>query len=218
MRLSELYPVELFDLLEVAVREPARVLKWIIDNLERPLPREAIVELFKERTSRNAESSVLDRQTLDGVDLANAAAVLPRLDWHDEVITDVVIAHVRAGRDDSAVELLSVSPTRPGKGAWIAAHALLNGCDRTLAWWCGAGHEWFVKAAAHEATILLECAGQHEAALLLAQLSGERGDVLEVREGDEAGQRLAEKLCAAAGMPGPRETIQRRTRLYVDKW
>jgi hypothetical protein len=50
MRLSHLCPEELFDLLEVAVREPTRVLRWMIDNVDRPLPWEEIVELFEDRT------------------------------------------------------------------------------------------------------------------------------------------------------------------------
>jgi hypothetical protein len=46
--LSKLHP-GFYDLLEVAARNPTRVLKWIIDNVERPLPWEGIAELFEDR-------------------------------------------------------------------------------------------------------------------------------------------------------------------------
>jgi hypothetical protein len=218
MRLSRPCPEELFDLLEVAVREPTHVLKWIIDNCERSLPWEEVAELFKERESWNAASSVLERQSLDGVDIAKAAAVLPRLGWQEEITTDVVIAYVRAGSDDSALELLSASPTKLRNGALIAAHALLTGCDWTLGRLLGGRGEWLAKSTAREAAILLQCAGQPEAAFFLAQLGGE-GDDWSAREGDEAGRRIAEKLCAVAGLPEPLEVIQlSRARRYGSSW
>jgi hypothetical protein len=213
MRLSKLYPGELFELLEVAVREPTRVLKWIIDNLERPLPWEGIAELFSDRAFWTVMVSVLDRQSLDGVDLAKATAVLPRLDWQDEVTTDVVIAFARAGRDDSAADVLRAAPGRPRNCDRIAAHALLTGCLRTLASLIDGRDEWFVMGIACEAAKLLQCAGQPQAALFLAQLGGESGDDGSVWEGDETGRRLAEKLCAAAGLPDPVEIIRRRARV-----
>jgi hypothetical protein len=75
-RLSKLCPAELFDLLKVALRDPARVLKWIIDNLVRPLPWEGSAELLNDRAAGNEESFLLDNGPLDGIDLANAVAVL----------------------------------------------------------------------------------------------------------------------------------------------
>jgi hypothetical protein len=205
MRLSKLHPEELFDLLEVAVREPTRVLQWIIANVERPLPWERFAELFEGGRFRDAMYPLLEGQALDGVDLAKAAAVLPRLGWNDGVTTDVVIEHVRAGRDDSAVGLLSASPTGRGFDALIAAHALLTGCDRTLAFLLaptiGTSDELFAKETADEAAQLLKCAGQLEAALFLEQLAADYDEDCEhwsEEECDETGRGLAEKLCAAA--------------------
>jgi hypothetical protein len=165
---------------------------------------------------------VLDGQSLDGVDLAKATALLPRLGWHEEITTDIVIAYARAGSDDSAVGLLNACPRRPRSGARIAAHALLTGCDRTLAWLIGptigTSGEWFAKATALEAATVLKCTGQPKAALCLARLGGECEDDRSVQEGDEAGRRFAEKLWAAAGLPEPRGMVGRRAVVSDARW
>jgi hypothetical protein len=90
-----------------------------------------------------------------------------------------------------------------------------------LAWWCDRCEFLLEEAIAisREAAVLLKCAGQPEAALVLAQLSGECDDDWAVREGDEIGRRLAEKLCAAIGLPEPLEMIRlRRARVYDGEW
>jgi hypothetical protein len=179
-------------------------------------------EGVEDRTGWSVNGSVLDRQSLEGVDVAKATALLARLGWDEEITTDIVIAYARAGSDDSALGLLNACPRRPRNGARIAAHALLTGCDRTLAGLIGptkgTSGEGFARAAALEAATVLKCAGQPKAALCLERLGGECEDDRSVQEGDEAGRRFAEKLWAAAGLPEPRGMIARRAVLSDARW
>jgi hypothetical protein len=138
---------------------------------------------------------VLDTQSLEGVDLANATTVLRRLRWQSEITTEMDLACVRAGSEDSAVELLSASPISLKNGARIAAHARLTGCDRTPAWLVSAGDDSLARATAREAAALLICTGQRAAAHLLGEPHAGWGLW--------RGPRLAEKVCAAGGLPEP---------------
>jgi hypothetical protein len=85
----------------------------------------------------------------------------------------------------------------------IAAHALLTGCDRTLAEWCGADDEALVLAIAHHPACLLRWAGEPETAPFLAQLGrrcNEHHEAWAGREDGGTGRRFAEELRVAAGL------------------
>jgi hypothetical protein len=112
--------------LEVAAGDPTLVLKWIIDHLDHGPVSEGTTRTFEDRTFWTVTGSVLDGQSLNEVDLAKAAAVLPLLGWHEQNTADVTMALGRARSDDLAVDPLSTCQSLVRDGARSAAHALLT--------------------------------------------------------------------------------------------